>query len=67
MLEHYKDDPRQPFFYFRTLAFYFLFSDIGEEGFKKWMKAGDVADATMLHPAIVEAIASAPVEPKRTI
>ena len=62
VLEHYKDDPRQPFFYGRVLAFYFLVNDVGEEGFKKWMKPSDVDDSVMLHPAIVEATASAPVD-----
>jgi len=62
VLEHYKDDPRQPFFYGRVLAFYFLVNDVGEEGFKKWMKPSDVDDSVMLHPAIVKATASAPVD-----
>ncbi len=62
VLEHYKDDPRQPFFYGRVLAFYFLVNDVGEERFKKWMKPSDVDDSVMLHPAIVEATASAPVD-----
>jgi hypothetical protein len=63
VMDHYKDHPQQQAISTRLGAFYFLVNDVRETGrWDKWQKPSEEdAEAMMLHPAVVDAIATVPL------
>ena len=61
VLNHYKDHKDREAISNRVMAFYFLVNKGGMEPFRKWTKPGDIPEATMMHPAVVEAMAVTPM------
>jgi hypothetical protein len=62
VLSHYADHPERQAIFQRTMGFYFLVNDIGRGGFQRWEKPSEEdPEVTTLHPAILEAVAVAPV------
>lgn len=62
VMDHYKNHPQREAISTRLGAFYFLVNDVRETGrWDKWQKASDDPEAKLLHPAVVEAIATAPL------
>jgi hypothetical protein len=60
VMDHYKDHPQREAISTRLGAFYFLVNDVRDTGrWDKWQKPSEEdAEAMMLHPAVVDAIAT---------
>lgn len=63
VMDHYKDHPRQQAIGTRLGAFYFLVNDVADTGrLDKWQKPSEEdAEVMLLHPAVVDAIATVPL------
>jgi hypothetical protein len=61
VLNHYKDHKDREAISNRVMAFYFLVNKGGMKPFRKWTKPSDIPEATMMHPAVVEAMAVTPM------